>query len=99
MKNLFKLLTNFSIATYLSRDDYPQIIDATALKLLTEIAKTDKEFGKHVISNNPYLAYLKNDVLDLSVPETELDEESAKQRKAWIDFFKEYFPDELAKFI
>jgi len=97
VKNFFELLLNLNIATYLSKDDYPQIIDSTALKLLTEIAKTDKDFVKRLI-NNPYLDYLRETcVLDLTVPDAELNGESVRQRKAWISFFKKYLPEELAR--
>lgn len=96
VENLFELLVNLVVATYLSPDDYPQIIDATALKLLTEIAQADREFGKRVLDNS-YLSYLKNDVLDLSVSNDKLDAETAKQRRMWVEFFKQYYPEELAK--
>jgi len=93
----FNLLLGLSVLKHLNQDDLPGIADQEALKLLRKLAKTDREFAKHIIKNNDYLTYLKEEgILNFKIPDTDLDAEEIRQRRAWVKLLKEFFPEELA---
>lgn len=93
----FNLLLGLSVLRYLDQDALSEIADQEALKLLRRLSKTDREFARHIIKNTDYLTYLKEgDILNFKIPDTDLDEEGIRQRRAWVQLLKEFFPEELA---
>lgn len=98
IRAFFNLFLDLSVLRYLNQDDLPELADQEALKLLRTLAKADREFARQLIKNNDYLTYLKEEgILNFKIPDADLDGEEVKQRRAWVQLLKEFFPEELAK--
>jgi len=99
VKTFYELLTVLNVMPYLKIEDVAAGVDQMALRFTERISQISPEIAKHVIGDNPYIEYLRGDILDLSKPDEELDEETRKQRHAWLNILKKFCPEKLAELI
>jgi len=98
VKAFYDLLVDLNVSAYLEKDAIADLTDDQSLKLTKRIINVDKEFGKRLLNDNPYVKYLMlGDVLKLSVAENQLDKESLELRREWIELFKRHCPEKLAE--
>ena len=98
VKAFYDLLVDLNVSAYLEKDAIADLTDDQSLKLTRRIISVDKEFGKRLLNDNPYVKHLMlGDVLKLSVADNQLSKESYELRKKWIELFKQHCPEKLAE--
>lgn len=98
-KAFFSLLTALAISPYLGENAVEEWSGDQALNLLRNLATSNKELVRRLISND-YVQYLREQgTLNLNIPANELDEVGRRQREKWLQLMKEICPEALGEFI
>jgi len=88
VKSFFNLLSAWKVSAFLDEDSVQELIDDVAYDFFSQIVGSNPD--KAMVLNNPYLELLKDDILDLQTPDSELTPEVLKRRKKWIGLLKRY---------
>lgn len=99
VKSLFELLVHINVMPWLDDVYIADGADQMALKFMQRIAEASPKYAKSLVQENPYIKHLANGILDLSKPDEELDEETRKQRHAWVSMMKKFYPEKLAELV
>lgn len=96
-KAFFNLLSVWAVAPYLDEGSVGELIDDLAFDLFSQLAGSTPDV-KTLIAGNPYLSLLRQDVLDLQVPNDKLAPELLERRQKWLGLLKK-FPESLKELV
>ena len=96
-KAFFDLLSVWAVEPYLDEDSVEELVDDLAYGLLSQLTGCNPDI-KTLIVDNPYLRHLKEDVLNLQIPDKRLDPALLKRRQKWLGLLKK-FPESLTEFV
>ena len=97
-ESFFNLLVDFETLSAVGFEETDAVVGERAFRTAQELFKVNKSFAQKIL--DPYLLHLRESrILDLTVSDDELDEESLQARNRWLALLKTEYAEKLVEFL